>query len=122
MAYGAPMNARNDRIAVVFLYEGCTIAEVIEAATRLENNGVPVTWAGEVAGQLRDQPGLEISAAVSIAEIDPANVAVLLVPGGRTIRLGRWQVGAPEHGVHRLIADTLELDLVAVAKMKIATG
>lgn len=68
--------------AAVLLYEGCTITEVAEVATRLANWDVRVDFVGRNAGELRDLSGLRMLPDRSIAEVDPAELAAVVVPGG----------------------------------------
>ncbi len=68
--------------AAVLLYEGCTITEVAEIATRLVAWDVQVDFVARAAGELRDQSGLRMLPDRTLADVDPAGSTVVLVPGG----------------------------------------
>jgi putative intracellular protease/amidase len=91
--------------AAVLLYEGCTITEVAEIATRLANWGVRVQFVASSVEQLRDQSGLRMLPDLALGEVDPAGLTVVLVPGGNPDRakddpaLLGWLRGADEAGV-----------------------
>ncbi|MEM9653520.1 MAG: DJ-1/PfpI family protein [Actinomycetota bacterium] len=72
--------------ARVLLYPGCTIAEVIELATRLTDGGVDVRYvaAGTAAGILAitDRSGLRLTPDSPIDAADPASVDLVVIPGG----------------------------------------
>ena len=68
--------------ATVVLYDGCTITEVAEIATRLANWDVQVEFAAATTQELRDQSGLRMLPDRALAEIDPTGLTAVLVPGG----------------------------------------
>ena len=68
--------------AAVLLYDGCTITEVAEIATRLANWDVRVEFVAHKVEELRDQSGLRMVPDRSLDQVDPAGLSVLLVPGG----------------------------------------
>jgi putative intracellular protease/amidase len=70
--------------AAVLLYEGCTITEVAEMATRLTNLGVRVEFVARSLGELRDQSGLRMLPDRALADLDPTELAAVVVPGGDT--------------------------------------
>lgn len=67
---------------IVLLYPGCTIAEVIELATRLRGADVPVEFVSADGGDVIDQSGLIMIPDRPIDEIDRSKVGVVVVPGG----------------------------------------
>jgi putative intracellular protease/amidase len=73
---GEPMSA------AVLLYDGCTITEVAEIATRLANWDVHVEFVAPSVEELRDQSGLRMLPDRALGEIDPSSLTVVLVPGG----------------------------------------
>ena len=68
--------------AAVLLYDGCTITEVAEVATRLVHWDVRVEFVARAVEELRDQSGLRMLPDRSIDEVDPAGLTVVVVPGG----------------------------------------
>lgn len=68
--------------AAVVLYDGCTITEVAEIATRLVHWDVRVEFVARVVEELRDQSGLRMLPDRSLDEVDPAGLTVVIVPGG----------------------------------------
>lgn len=68
--------------AAVLLYDGCTISEVAEIATRLAHWNVRVEYVARKVEELRDQSGLRMLPDRSLDEVDPAGLSVLIVPGG----------------------------------------
>lgn len=73
---GEPMSA------AVLLYDGCTITEVAEIATRLANWDVTVHFVAPSVGELRDQSGLRMLPDRALGDLDPSTLTVVLVPGG----------------------------------------
>lgn len=73
---GEPMSA------AVLLYDGCTITEVAEIATRLSNWDVTVHFVAPSVGELRDQSGLRMLPDRALGDLDPSTLTVVLVPGG----------------------------------------
>lgn len=67
---------------VVLLYPGCTIAEVIEVATRLRGADVAVEFVSADGGDVIDQSGLIMIPDRPIDEIDRSKVGIVVVPGG----------------------------------------
>lgn len=67
---------------IVLLYPGCTIAEVIELATRLRGAEVPIEFVSADGGDVIDQSGLIMIPDRPIDEIDRSKVGVVIVPGG----------------------------------------
>ena len=96
---GEPMSA------AVLLYDGCTITEVAEIATRLANWDVTVHFVAPSVEELRDQSGLRMLPDHAIGEVDPASLTVVLVPGGNpdSVRddpaVSAWLRKADEAGV-----------------------
>jgi putative intracellular protease/amidase len=68
--------------AAVLLYEGCTITEVAEIATRLTNWDVPVHFVAPSVEELRDQSGLLMRPDHALGDVDPSGLTVVIVPGG----------------------------------------
>ena len=68
----------------VLLYEGCTIVEVAEAATRLRRGGFEVHFVGVDDAIVLDQSGLRMAPDGIISELDPTVFRAILVPGGDT--------------------------------------
>jgi putative intracellular protease/amidase len=68
--------------AGVLLYEGCTVAEVVETATRLKMLGVRVEFLGRSDETLRDESGLRMIPDRALRNVDPAALSVVVVPGG----------------------------------------
>jgi hypothetical protein len=68
--------------AAVLLYDGCTITEVAEIATRLAQWDVRVEYVARKAEELRDQSGLRMLPDRSLDQVDPAGLSAVLVPGG----------------------------------------
>ncbi len=71
-----------ERTAVILLYPGCTIAEVIELATRLANHGVQTVFAASDDTAITDASGLSMQPATPLADVDPATIDAVIVPGG----------------------------------------
>jgi putative intracellular protease/amidase len=71
-----------ERTAVTLLYPGCTIAEVIELATRLANHGVQTVFAASDDAAITDASGLSMQPDTTLADVDPAIVDAVIVPGG----------------------------------------
>lgn len=67
---------------VVLLYPGCTIAEVIELATRLRGAEHDVVFVSVDGGDVIDQSGLIMVADRPIDEIDRSRVGAVIIPGG----------------------------------------
>lgn len=67
---------------VVLLYPGCTIAEVIEIATRLKGDEVEVSFVSVGGGDVIDQSGLIMVPDRPIDEVDRSRVECVIVPGG----------------------------------------
>lgn len=67
---------------VTLLYPGCTIAEVIEVTTRLASAEINMMFVSVDGGDVIDQSGLIMVPDRPIDEIDRANVAAVIVPGG----------------------------------------
>ncbi len=57
-----------DRCALVLLYDGCTIVEVADAATRLADNGIPVRFVSHDGRNVLDQSGLRMQPDCAIGE------------------------------------------------------
>ena len=70
------------RSAGVLLYPGCTIAEVIELATRLADAQVDLVFAAVGSEAITDRSGLQIQPSSLVDELDPAALDVVIVPGG----------------------------------------
>ena len=68
--------------AAVLLYEGCTITEVAEIATRLTNWDVSVQFVAPSMAELRDQSGLRMLPDIALGDVDPSGLTVVIVPGG----------------------------------------
>ena len=68
--------------AAVLLYDGCTITEVAEIATRLVHWDVRVEFVARAVEELRDQSGLRLLPDRPIGEVDPAGLTVVIVAGG----------------------------------------
>ena len=69
-------------VAAVVLYPGCTIAEVIELATRLRSHGLEVVMAAIGTDPVVDQSGLPMSPTVDLTTLDVGILRVVVVPGG----------------------------------------
>lgn len=67
---------------VVLLYTGCTIAEVIEIATRLRGDEVDVSFVSVGGGDVIDQSGLIMVPDRPIDEVDRSRIDCVIVPGG----------------------------------------
>ncbi len=67
---------------VVLLYAGCTIAEVIEVATRLSDGDVETQFVSVGGADVIDQSGLIMVPDRAIDEIDRSAVRCVVVPGG----------------------------------------
>ncbi len=67
---------------VVLLYSGCTIAEVIEVATRLKGAELDVQFVSVYGGDVIDESGLIMVPDKAIDEIDRSKVDAVIVPGG----------------------------------------
>ena len=67
---------------VVLLYPGCTIAEVIEVATRLKGAELDVQFVSVDGGDVIDESGLIMVPDKAIDEIDRSKVDAVIVPGG----------------------------------------
>ena len=79
-------------IVGVLLYEGCTIAEIAEAATRLRTNGLDVQFVGVNHEVVVDRSGLRMIPGRIIADSDVSAYRAVLVPGGNpdsVIELGQ---------------------------------
>lgn len=96
---GEPMSA------AVLLYDGCTITEVAEIATRLANWDVTVHFVAPSVGELRDQSGLRMLPARALGDLDPSGLSVVVVPGGNPdsvcddAAVAAWLRAADEAGV-----------------------
>ena len=78
------MTTSTDRTVAVLLFEGCTIAEVIPAATRLANHGYTLSYVG-LTPVITDQSGLAMNCDRVLTEADigtDPKPDVLLIPGG----------------------------------------
>lgn len=67
---------------MVLLYPGCTIGEVIELTTRLAEAGWGVVHVSPDGQPLPDRSGLVVHPDRSLAGTDPAEVDLVIVPGG----------------------------------------
>lgn len=91
--------------AAVLLYEGCTITEVAEIATRLANWDVNVQFVAPSIEEIRDQSGLRMIPDRALGDVDPSGLTVVLVPGGNpdSVRddaaVSAWLRQADESGV-----------------------
>lgn len=70
------------RHAIVLLYPGCTIAEVIELATRLADADFDVVFGAVDPAPLIDRSGLRIQPAAGVESLDPTTADAVIVPGG----------------------------------------
>lgn len=68
--------------AGVLLYPGCTIAEVIELATRLADAQVHVVFHAVGSEVITDRSGLQLRPDAVVEELDPAALDAVIVPGG----------------------------------------
>lgn len=68
--------------AAVLLYDGCTITEVTEIATRLVDCKVRVEFVARDVEQIQDQSGLRMLPNRPLDDVDPALLSVVIVPGG----------------------------------------
>lgn len=66
----------------VLLYPGCVLAEVVEAATRLRNEGAEVHWVSPDGSPVLDQSGLAMSPGSDIDGLSAIQLDGLVVAGG----------------------------------------
>lgn len=71
-----------DRVALVLLYDGCTIVEVAEVATRLADNGIPVRFVSHDGHAVVDRSGLRMQPDYAVGEAHAELVSAVIVPGG----------------------------------------
>ena len=69
------------RVAVL-LYDGCTIAEVLEPATRLDRLGADIIWVSPEGSPVVDASGLLTNPSLGLAALDAPALDALLIPGG----------------------------------------
>ena len=94
------------RIAVL-LYEGCTIAEVLEPATRLDRLGAEVIWVSPDGSPVGDASGLVTQPGLELESLDAAGLDALLIPGGDPGSI------VEDAKVNRFIADSATNGMVA---------